>query len=201
MHAVYSSCGLFIKLQRSHTTTAEPNWLHREAEAGSVQCCWRVLAFSAGVEKALQGSKTLNTPRNADASLTGEARQARAVAPTHRYSELDRSELDRSELDRSDREIDIGYRCVMAPRSIVLIGQSDFNGAGRSKHRRNDLAGNALVVGAHSHHSDEVHFECKIFHGGANSPYPNTAAAYLIRWSHEPVPRFICPDIGGQTEG
>jgi hypothetical protein len=35
--AVYSSCGLFIKLQRSHTTTAEPNWLHREAEAGSVQ--------------------------------------------------------------------------------------------------------------------------------------------------------------------
>ena len=35
-------------------------------------------------------------------------------------------------LDRSDREINIGYRCVMAPRSIVLIGQSDFNGAGRS---------------------------------------------------------------------
>ena len=82
-----------------------------------MQCCWRVLAFSAGVEKAPQGSGTFDTPRNADASLTGEAREARAVAPTHRYSELDRSELD-----RSDREIDIGYRCVMARRSIVLIG-------------------------------------------------------------------------------
>ena len=104
-------------------------------------------------------------------------------------------------LDRSDREIDIGYRCVTARRGIVLIGQSDFNDTGRSKHRRNDLAGNALVLGAHSHHSDEVHFECKIFHDGASSPHPNTAAAYLIRWSHEPVPRFIYPDIGGQTEG
>ena len=57
-----------------------------------MQCCWRVLAFSAGVEKAPQGSEDpANTPRNADASLTGEAREARAVAPTHRYSELDRS--------------------------------------------------------------------------------------------------------------
>ena len=60
-------------------------------------------------------------------------------------------------LDRSDREINIGYRCVMAPRSIVLIGQSDFNGAGRSKDRRNDLACNTLVAGAHLHYSDEVH--------------------------------------------
>ena len=32
--------------------------------------------------------------------------------------------------DRSDREIDIGYRCVPARRSIVLIGQSDFSDAG-----------------------------------------------------------------------
>ena len=109
-HAVYSlNCSAAIPPQLSQTGFTE--------EAGSVQCCWRVLAFSAGVEKAPQGSKTLNTPRNADASLTGEAREARAVAPTHRYSELDRSELD-----RSDREIDIGYRCVMARRSIVLIG-------------------------------------------------------------------------------
>ena len=74
-------------------------------------------------------------------------------------------------LDRSDSEIDIGYRCVTARRGVVLIGQSDLNDTGRSKHRRNDLAGNALVLGAHSHHSDEVHFECKIFHGGATSQH------------------------------
>jgi hypothetical protein len=67
------------------------------------------------------------------------------------------------------------------------------------KDRRNDLACNALVAGAHSHHSDEVHFECKIFHSGANS-CPTPQVAPLIRWSHEPVPRFTCPDIGGQTE-
>ena len=84
--------------------------------------------------------------------------------------------------------------------SIVLIGQSDFSGAGRSKDRRNDLARHALVAGAHAHHSDEVHFECKIFHGRANFPHPNTAVAHLIPWSHEPVPRFTCPDMGGQTE-
>ena len=42
----------------------------------------------------------------------------------------------------------------------------------------------------HSHHSDEVHFECKIFHGGTNSPHPNTAVAHLVPWSHEPVSRF-----------
>ena len=34
----------------------------------------------------------------------------------------------------------------MALRSIVLVGQSDFSVAGRSKDRRNDLACNALVV-------------------------------------------------------
>ena len=39
-------------------------------------------------------------------------------------------------LDRSDREIDIGYRCVMARRS------------------------------PHAHHSDEVHFERKFAHDG-----------------------------------
>ena len=64
--------------------------------------------------------------------------------------------------DRFDREIDIGYRCVTARRSIVLIGQSDLSDAGCSKDRRNDLACNALVPGTHSHHSDEVYFECKI---------------------------------------
>jgi hypothetical protein len=67
----------------------------------------------------------------------------------------------------------------MALHRIVLIGQSDFNGAGRSHDRRNDLAGIALVVGAHSHHSNEVHSECEIFHGGANSPHHNTAVAHL----------------------
>ena len=48
--------------------------------------------------------------------------------------------------DRADREIDIGYRCVTARRSNVLIGQSDFSGAGCSKDRRNDLARNALAL-------------------------------------------------------
>ena len=52
----------------------------------------------------------------------------------------------------------------MALRSIVLIGQSDFSDAGCSKDRRNGLACNALVPRTHSHHSDEVHFECEIFH-------------------------------------
>ena len=47
-----------------------------------------------------------------------------------------------------------------------------------------------------SHHGDELHFECKIFHSGANS-CPTPQVAPLIRWSHEPVPRFTCPDIGG----
>jgi hypothetical protein len=81
-----------------------------------------------------------------------------APQPTRRLS-LPRTSLQG--LDRSDREIDSGYRCVTARRSIVLIGQSDFSDAGCSKDRRNDLACNALVPGTHSHHSDEVHFECK----------------------------------------
>jgi hypothetical protein len=46
------------------------------------------------------------------------------------------------------------------------------------KDRRNDLACNALVAGAHSHHSDEVHFECKIFHSGGQL-LPNTASRPL----------------------
>jgi hypothetical protein len=33
---------------------------------------------------------------------------------------------------------------------------------------------------ATSSHNNEVHFECKIFHGGANSPHSNTAVAHLI---------------------
>ena len=70
-----------------------------------MQCCWRVLAFSAGVEKAPQGSEDPQHPQERRRLPDGRGREARAVAPTHRYSELDRSELD-----RSDREIDIGYR-------------------------------------------------------------------------------------------
>ena len=81
----------------------------------------------------------------------------------------------------------------MALRSIVLIGQADFSGAGRSKDLRNNLACNALVAGAHSHHSDQVHFKCKIVHSR-----PNTAGRPLFRWSREPVPRFTCPDIDKQ---
>ena len=98
-------------------------------------------------------------------------------------------------LDRPDREINIGYRCVVATRSIVLIGQADFSGAGRSKDLRNNLACNALVTGAHSHHGDDVHFKGKIFHSR-----PNTAGRPLFRWSHEPVPRFTCPEIGDKQK-
>ena len=58
-------------------------------------------------------------------------------------------------LDRPKRErdINIGYSCVITHRSIVLIGQSNFNGAGCSKDCRNDLARNAyrlLVRGANA---------------------------------------------------
>ena len=63
----------------------------------------------------------------------------------------------------------------MALRSIALIGQADFSGAGRSKDLRNKLACNALVRGAHSHHSDQVHFKCKIVHSR-----PNTAESPLV---------------------
>jgi len=71
-------------------------------------------------------------------------------------------------LDRPkrEREINIGYSCVITHRSIVLIGQSNFNGAGRSKHRGNDLARNAFIRSPHPHHSDEVHFERKFAHDG-----------------------------------
>jgi hypothetical protein len=83
----------------------------------------------------------------------------------------------------------------MTLRSIVLIGQADFKSAGRSKDLGNKLACNALVAGAHSHHSDQVHFEGKIVHSGAN-----TAGRPLFRWSHELVPRFTCPDIGDEQK-
>ena len=62
-------------------------------------------------------------------------------------------------IDPREREINIGYSCVITHRSIVLIGQSNFNGAGRSKHRGNDLARNAFIRSPHAHHSDEVHFD------------------------------------------
>ena len=80
---------------------------------------------------------------------------------------------------------------MTARRGIVLIGQSDFNGARRSKDRRNGLAGNALVTGANSHHGDEVHFECKVFQGGANPHMPNTAVAHLIREPCAPGGRYF----------
>ena len=78
-------------------------------------------------------------------------------------------------LDRPDSENNIGYRCVLALRSIALIGPADFSGAGRSKDLRDKLACNALVRGAHSHHSDQVHLECKIVHSR-----PNTADRPLV---------------------
>jgi hypothetical protein len=75
----------------------------------------------------------------------------------------------------------------MGHRSMVLIDQSDFNGAWRFKDRRNDLACNALVVGAHSHHSNEVHFECKIFHGGGQLPTPQHRSRPLNPRASAPV--------------
>src|SRR4051794_41418458 len=39
----------------------------------------------------------------------------------------------------------------------------------------------------------EVHFEREIFHGEASSQVAH------YRWSHEAVPRFTCPDIGGKN--
>src|SRR5262245_26155848 len=68
--------------------------------------------------------------------------------------------------ERRDREIDIDYPCVLARRSIVFVGQRDYQGAGRFNDRRNDFARNALIVSPHAYQSDEVHFECKLFHGG-----------------------------------
>jgi hypothetical protein len=51
------------------------------------------------------------------------------------------------------------------PAKLVLC-QSNFNGAGRSKDCRNDLARNAFIRSPHAHHSDEVHFERKFAHDG-----------------------------------
>jgi hypothetical protein len=43
-------------------------------------------------------------------------------------------------LDRPHREIDAGYRCDLTDPSIVLIGQCEFSGIGRSKDCRYCLA-------------------------------------------------------------
>ena len=64
---------------------------------------------------------------------------------------------------KREKEINIGYSCVITHRSIVLIGQSNFNGAGCSKDCGNDLARQRFH---HAHHGDEVHFERKFAHDG-----------------------------------
>jgi hypothetical protein len=78
-------------------------------------------------------------------------------------------------LDRPNREIDGGYRSDFAQPSIVLIGQSEFSGVGRSKDRRHYLACDLLSVGTHSHHRDKIDFECKVFHSNCNV----TAAVFV----------------------
>jgi hypothetical protein len=83
----------------------------------------------------------------------------------------------------------------MAPRSIALIGQADFSGAGRSKDLRNNLAGNALVAGAHSHQGDEVHFEGKIVHSRLN-----TAGRHLVPLVTRASASVHLPEHWGQTE-
>jgi len=57
--------------------------------------------------------------------------------------------------------VTVACRPVAALFSLASLISSD---AGCSKDRRNGLACNALVPRTHSHHSDEVHFECEIFH-------------------------------------
>jgi len=59
-------------------------------------------------------------------------RAASGALPSNPRDDFPLSRTSPKGLDRSNREINIGYRCVMAPRSIVFIGQSDFNGAERS---------------------------------------------------------------------
>jgi hypothetical protein len=75
-------------------------------------------------------------------------------------------------LDRPNREIDGGYSCVVTCHTnIVLISQSDFSGAGCSKHRRDDLARNGFIRSPHTHHCYEVHSELKVSHGNPNTQW------------------------------
>jgi hypothetical protein len=91
-------------------------------------------------------------------------------------------------LDRPNREIDAGYSCVVTCHiNIVLISQSDFSGAGCSKHRRNDLARNGFVRSPHTHHSHEVHFEFKVFHGNPNM---ESRALFPLGWYASGLRRY-----------
>jgi hypothetical protein len=85
-HAVYSSCGLFIKLQRSHTTTAEPNWLHREAGAGSVQSP-RSVAGEAASGRA-RNIPELNVPHQRLELVVQKIALAERASRAHNYSRL-----------------------------------------------------------------------------------------------------------------
>jgi len=69
--------------------------------------------------------------------------------------------------------------------NIVLISQSDFSGAGCSKHRRNDLARNAFIRSPHTHHSYEVHFEFKVSHSNPNKESPTP---FLLGWYASETP-------------
>ena len=84
--AVYSSCGLFIKLQRSHTTTAEPNWLHREAGAGSVQSP-RSVAGEAASGRA-RNIPELNVPHQRLELVVQKIALAERASRAHNYSRL-----------------------------------------------------------------------------------------------------------------
>jgi hypothetical protein len=113
-------------------------------------------------KKPVAGSGTLAQPRRP------------RLLPPPALSERGHRSLARSQgfrgLDRPDREIDGGYNCVTASRTnIVLIGQSDFSGAGCSKHRWDDLPRNAFIRSPHTHHSYDVHFELKVSHGNSNA--------------------------------
>ena len=51
---------------------------------------------------------------------------------------------------------------------LFWFGQLDFGGAGCSEHPGNDLSCNTFIRSLHAHQSDEIHFECEVFHGNSN---------------------------------
>jgi hypothetical protein len=80
-----------------------------------------------------------------------------------------------NEFDRANVKIDFDYACVAAQRGMVLIGQPNFHGAGRSEYIRNDLPRDIPIRGTHSHHGADVHFEYKLAHGARSRSTNNTS--------------------------
>ena len=80
-----------------------------------------------------------------------------------------------NELDRANVKIDIGYDCVAEKCGLVLIGQSDFHGTGRSENGGNDRAARTRTT-------------AMMFTLNANSPSRALTAAPTTIDTNVPIP-------------